>query len=151
MSFCTKCGTQLNDGACFCSACGTPLNGQNAQPQMQFQQSVYVYTKPKVPGRGLGIAGMVLGIIGLFYSVVMLMAVIAALKTMNLYDYEAFSVNIPLIFMILLYSSLSILGVSLAGCAKRKGYRTGISTAGVVTGIIGIVFYCFAILLSLIV
>ena len=150
MSFCSKCGTQLNADARFCSACGTPVNSQPVQPQMQFQQPVYVYAQPKIPGRGLGIAGMILGIIGLVYGFIMMIGAISTLETSVMNDYESVGINLGLVFMILLYSSLSIIGVSLAGCGRHKGYRTGVSTAGVVTGIIGIVFYVLAIVVCLV-
>ncbi|MBQ5917041.1 MAG: zinc ribbon domain-containing protein, partial [Lachnospiraceae bacterium] len=30
--FCSKCGTQLPDGAMFCTSCGNQLNSQPAAP-----------------------------------------------------------------------------------------------------------------------
>lgn len=40
MAFCSKCGTQINDGAKFCPKCGQPTNAasqqQVSQPQQQY-------------------------------------------------------------------------------------------------------------------
>ena len=55
--FCSKCGTQLNDGQAFCSNCGAPTNAQPAQqPQsnpyqpaqapQQPQSNPYQYNQP---------------------------------------------------------------------------------------------------------
>lgn len=93
MNFCKHCGSQIEDNAAFCGVCGQAQNtvepqAQEApvytQPQAQApvyqvpvqpQQPVYVapqapvYAQPQVkapvPGKGVGIAGMVLGIVSL--------------------------------------------------------------------------------------
>ncbi len=96
MTFCKYCGCQLEDGAMFCVACGqsqADAAPQQAAPQApvyaQPQQPVYAapqvpygnpYAQPSVPGKGLGIASMVLGIISLvmlcFPSVSLICAII---------------------------------------------------------------------------
>lgn len=38
MAFCSKCGTQINDGAKFCPSCGTPVAATAAEPQQQSYQ-----------------------------------------------------------------------------------------------------------------
>ena len=72
---CNNCGTVCNDDAKFCRNCGTALttqsNAQNNTSQYgytQYQQPQYqqVYVMPETfPGKGLGIAGMVVGIVSL--------------------------------------------------------------------------------------
>lgn len=55
MVYCSKCGKQMGDGATFCSSCGAPLQNRN------------IYGAPKMnqPRKaGLGIAALVLGIVG---------------------------------------------------------------------------------------
>lgn len=37
MSYCSKCGTQINDGAKFCPSCGTPVAATAAEPQNDVQ------------------------------------------------------------------------------------------------------------------
>lgn len=94
--FCTKCGNQNPDGTKFCIKCGNPMEAQ-AQPQAEapvqqpvqpvqqpvqqpvyqqpvqqpvYQQPMYqqpMYQKPAVPGKGLGITSMVLGIVALVF------------------------------------------------------------------------------------
>lgn len=56
---CTRCGAENAPGSNVCSTCGTPLV-QYAAPVMPG----YV-AQPVVPGKGVGIASMVLGIISL--------------------------------------------------------------------------------------
>ena len=57
---CTNCGTQMADGTVFCPNCGAqqaqaPVYGYQAAPQAAPQA-----------GKGLAIAGMIMGIISLF-------------------------------------------------------------------------------------
>lgn len=54
--FCTNCGNKIDENAIVCVKCGVPTDNYPI--------------KKKIPGRGLGIAGMVLGIIGTYYSVI---------------------------------------------------------------------------------
>lgn len=69
LMICPNCGFQNNDGVAFCSNCGAPV-APAAQPQVQ-AQPVYqqpVYQQPvaaKVPGKGMGIASLVLGLCGI--------------------------------------------------------------------------------------
>ena len=55
--FCTNCGNELNENAAFCIKCGMATNNYTINK-----------TKVKQPGKGLGIASMVLGIIATWYS-----------------------------------------------------------------------------------
>lgn len=69
--FCQNCGSKVEDGLNFCPACGKPVaNPNNAQPPVQPTYSPatppqYGFKPPVVPGKGLGIAGMVCGIVSL--------------------------------------------------------------------------------------
>lgn len=54
MAFCTKCGSQIPDGAAACPSCGQPQNAQQAyQPQQQIPYNAgpslltRIYGKPK--------------------------------------------------------------------------------------------------------
>lgn len=54
MAFCTKCGSQIPDGAAACPSCGQPQNAQQAyQPQQQVPYNAgpslltRIYGKPK--------------------------------------------------------------------------------------------------------
>ena len=140
--YCFNCGTQIEDGTKVCPQCN------QAQPIPQEVYPVhYVYVKPKIPGRGLGIAGMVLGILGL----------ISCLSTLFL----AINVAVyPQEFVFNITDLLSeatdcfifpILALALAGAGRGKGYRTGISTSGIVMGTIGLVVSLISTVIMMIV
>ncbi len=129
--YCNQCGAPNPDNANNCISCGAQLNTQNAQQNAQpnfqqpnyqqpnyqqpnfqqpnFQQPMYGMppVPPVVPGKGLGIAGMVLGILSLV-----------------LFCYWV--IAIP----------LAIIGISLSGVgmskAKAVGMKNSMATAGIV-------------------
>ena len=145
MAFCQNCGNLLADDVAFCSKCGTPINGGG-----QFTPTpghAVVMVKPKIPGRGLGISSMVLGIIGLVYSFGMLISVIDIIDSWSRYmsDDALTSVLGPLV----VFSILSILSICFAPAALHRGYRNGISISGVIMGIVGLAGYIASILLVL--
>ena len=76
MAFCGNCGATQPDNIAFCANCGAPLQ-QPAQPHqpMDTQPQQVMYVKPKIPGRGFGISGMVLGIIGLLVWIIPLFSI----------------------------------------------------------------------------
>lgn len=143
--YCFHCGTQIEDGATVCPACNkTQPNTQN------FNSGSYVLVKPKVPGRGLGIAGMVLGIIGVVYCLPLLLS--ATILPQQLEQQQVtldFTARMAAIVAYLFYSTPSILAVSLSGVGRKKGYRTGISRSGEVLGIIGITIVALSCILVL--
>ena len=80
--FCKKCGKKVDEADTFCPKCGTPINDAIAPAQgpvqpMYYQNQYGGYPAPKVPGNGSSIAGMVLGIIGLVYALITLMALMS--------------------------------------------------------------------------
>ena len=73
---CSKCGKELADDEVFCSGCGTKFDNVNAvisgsvaspQSQMQKMQKSHELKEPK----NIGIALIVLGVVGLFFGSVM--------------------------------------------------------------------------------
>lgn len=61
---CNKCGSPITPGATFCTNCGAPVEAQ--APQTYNATPVYNAPQPAaVPGKGLAITSMVLGIISL--------------------------------------------------------------------------------------
>ena len=90
--FCPYCNSEINDGLKFCPKCGSPVASASYQQPVQQYQDPYqqqyqqppVFNQPpvqpmqfyaeqpqadnRVPGKGLGIASMVLGIIALAFT-----------------------------------------------------------------------------------
>ena len=133
--FCKNCGAQLSEGAAFCPNCGTavvkdvaePVYQQPAEPQQPvYQQPVYqqpVY-QPVVngaprsnPGKGMGIAALVMGIVSCcffwipYFNIICLMMCIAGVI-------------------------LSAIGIKKS---KSAGASVGVSVAGLVLSSIGLV------------
>ena len=143
--FCSNCGSNQPEGARFCQNCGAQL----AAP-VAVQQPVYVAVKQKIPGRGMGITAMVLGIIGIVYGFAMLSIASFAEKADDFAsnmssELEGEISSLPII-PILIFSSLSIMALAFGASALKKGYKNGISVSGVVMGIIGIALYVIALL-----
>ena len=91
--FCNKCGANIADGSSFCPSCGANFGAPG--------------TPAKVPGTGLAIASMVLGIISfLCYPII-----------------------------------TGVLAVIFGAVAKNKGCTSGMATAGIVCGIIGVALW----------
>lgn len=74
--FCKYCGAQINDNSAFCKKCGRPMTA--AQDISNGLQNSPIYTQsPKERFKGLAIAGLVLGIIGvLFFPILGLLSLI---------------------------------------------------------------------------
>lgn len=121
--FCPKCGNQNPEGTPYCGACGAPLNAAPQQPQYTqpmgytqpagYAQPVYTAPNTTVPGKGMGITGMILGIVALV-----------------MFCYWV--VSIP----------CAIVGAILAGVAlnkaKQVGMKNGMATAGLVCSCIAL-------------
>jgi len=111
--FCASCGKEMNEANGFCASCGVATN--------QVSQS-----------KGKGIASLILGIIGLTYSLIMLLGLsgqdlreiegVSELTTTGEFFFvAAFVVALPIIF--------SIIGFFLAN-SERKVAKNGINGAG---------------------
>jgi len=129
--YCTNCGNYNPEDAKNCSSCGSPMNaGSPAQqenpttgyqpynPQQTYGQTPYApqqSARPvEIPGKGAGIASLVLGIVSLVFFCV-------------------FYLSIP----------AGIAGI-VTGCvsiskAKSVGAKSGLGVAGIVCSAIGIV------------
>ena len=133
--FCNYCGAALPEGAAFCPACQQPVSSQPV---------VHYYVKQKVPGRGFGISSMMLGIVGVFYSVLFL--VVSNNTTENIS-------NAPLTFTSLyttvVYAVPSILAIIFGFASRNRGYRNGVSTSGLFLSCIGLFASLLSILLLL--
>jgi len=131
--FCSSCGNPIPAGSAFCGKCGAPVNRAGGNG------TTIIYTREKVPGRGFGISGMILGIIGLVYAVAFLGMVNEFSELFDIID-----LDIPLVAYFV-YAVMPALGVIFGYCAHKRGYRCGISTSGIVLGIIGLICILLAI------
>ena len=120
--FCSKCGTQYEEGTKFCAGCGAALAQAPAQepeqPTVQpqvYQQPVYQQAdagQTEQPAKGLAVASLVLGIVSFFCFAYI----------------------------------TGILAVIFGAVAKSKGNRSGMSTAGLICGGIGVVLWILSLL-----
>lgn len=128
MAFCKYCGSQLEDGAAFCGVCGKN-QGDDAPQQVAPTASVYstpygvvpqapygvppVYSNVSVPGKGLGVASMVLGIISLVLFCIWYIAIPCGIVA-------------------------ACLGGASVNKAKAVGQKNGLATAGIVCSCIAL-------------
>lgn len=160
MAFCRNCGKQIGDNVSFCPACGTATGFSSAKnntyPQEQIQsnqfqqnqfQSNQMYLNTSVPGRGLGIAGMIVGIVSLVFAFYMIIAIFQMLSSSFLA--RVFADNfIPLIIFFLI---VSIVALFLGSFAKSSGYVCGVSSSAVIMGLISFCVYVISIFICLII
>ena len=133
--YCTNCGNYNPEEAKVCSSCGSPLSTGTAtrqenptagyqpyNPQQTYGQTPYAsqpVTPTEIPGKGAGIASLILGILSLVF-------------------FCLYYISIP----------AGIAGI-VTGCvaiskAKSVGAKNGMGVAGIVCSIIGMVI-CIAI------
>ena len=171
--FCTNCGKSVNNvqnnGAQYSNP--TPNNGaqynnnyapnngaqySNPTPNNGAQYNNYapnnptygngapMYVANKIPGRGFAIASLVLGILGLLFS-------LSAINTTYEWSYYSYwytsEFEVGTVIAILIYSILSTLAVCFANVSKSRRYMGGIRKAGFILGIIGECLYVLAILI----
>ena len=123
MAYCKNCGSLNNDGVLYCASCGAPM--QAAQPQQPIYP-VNNYQQPvpqSVPGKGLGITSMVLGIISLVLFCFWFIALPCAIVGI-------------------------ILGCISISQAKEAGMKNGMATAGIVCSAIAIVLVILILILA---
>ena len=123
MAYCKNCGSLNNDGVLYCASCGAPMQAAHPQqpiyPVNNYQQPV----PQSVPGKGLGITSMVLGIIGLV-----------------LFCFWFISLPCAIVGIILGCISISQ--------AKEAGMKNGMATAGIVCSAIAIVLVILILILA---
>lgn len=126
MIYCPECGKEISDKAYFCPNCGYVFK-ENAV-------NINFSVKKKIPGRGFGIAGMVMGILGVVYSLTLLLSFISF--------GEAVAMGVYL-------TTFAILALIFGFTSRAKGYKSGQSASALVMGCITIAFYIITILKSI--
>lgn len=118
MAFCKQCGSELENGVKFCPKCGAAVESgvaTNPTPPIasESRQQPEVKVKSADTGHGLAIGSLVCGIIGIvlwFFGYTCLISVV-----------------------------LGIVGLVLAGNAKKEGNTEGIRTAGFIVSLIALI------------
>ena len=115
---------------------------------------VYIYTRPKVPGKGAGITSMVLGIMGMVYSALLaLIALLAVLYSyINIGIYESIrrlmvhlfgSEKVENLFAFMLTAAvLTVLACIFAIVSLKRGYCNKISKSGLILSMVSFVLIC---------
>jgi len=144
--YCGQCGTEIAPNSAVCPSCGTPVATGMPPYQPPYGQPMYM-PKPPVPGRGFGIASMVMGIIGVIYASVALM--IAVFLAEMAYFIPHFNIHgaesmVPTLVTFALFGVLALA----FGCVSRaRGYKSGISTSGIVMGMVNLTVCASLVLL----
>ena len=144
--FCNNCGREVSDESRFCAGCGyefpvqaeqvtnaQPYNNQYAAPNYVQQpvQPVQYAVKPKIPGRGFGIASMVLGIIAMVYGFVLLMMALSASSiteiTNNYSSFTSSAVSLGYKIALIVYTVfdgiLAVLSLIFGLVSLKRGYK----------------------------
>ena len=118
MAFCKQCGSELENGVKFCPKCGAAVESSvevnaTALTVSESRQQAAVKVKSADAGHGLAIGSLVCGIIGVvlwFFGYTCLISVV-----------------------------LGIVGLVLAGNAKKEGNTEGLRTAGFIVSLIALI------------
>ena len=133
--YCKNCGILLEDDSNFCVSCGTAVNGGPIEGRPASEggemlvpvRTVYMPARPSMPGKGLGIASMAVGI-------------------SSLSMWWTFCIPIPLAIVGF------ILGLVARKKAKKAEMKNGMAKVGIICSAIGfvltIVFWTVLILMS---
>ena len=118
MAFCKQCGSELENGVKFCPKCGAAVESgvaTNPAPPIasESRQQPEVKMKSADAGHGLAIGSLVCGIIGI---------------VLWIFGYTC-----------LISVVLGIVGLVLAGNAKKEGNTEGIRTAGFIVSLIALI------------
>ena len=121
---CSECDKEISDKSAYCINCGCPLfphsNLYDNQTYVPVSNTPIVYKH--IPGKGFGVASMVLGIIGLFFSLIWFLISIST----GISDF---------IIMIVLFL-FPVLACIFSYIAICKGYSSGIRRVGQLLGVL---------------
>ena len=118
--FCPKCGAANNDGVRFCSACGNELAAPQQAPVQQAPvQQAPVQPMPGAPMPTPATPGKGLAIASMVLGIV---------------SFFCFGII------------CGILAIVLGGVAKSKGCKSGMATAGIVCGVVGLALYIITLI-----
>ncbi len=188
--YCTMCGKPLEENVTVCNHCGAnptatpegktpPVQPEFQTPPVQYVPPQYspnpypgypgypqniVYVKAKIPGRGFAVASLVLGIIGLLYSLIFFTGAaeigqslpeleeIFAEAYYNAYNgpygyYSAMNPETLICVVFGVFASMCVMAICFAIPAAKRGYRNPVQKAGLVLGIVGVVLYLLGVII----
>ena len=120
--YCMNCGHPVEENADVCLNCGVLIHKENVNNN----------SKVKVPGQGMGIASMVLGIIAAIWTLLTLLAVGNLDLTSSLgYDYTMLEVVAFAIGFTLFSLTPSILGLIFATISLKQ-HKSGFNLSGII-------------------
>lgn len=129
---CPECGKNISEKAFSCPNCGYPLNENAVDTKISIRS--------KMPGRGLGIAGMIMGILGVVYSPITLISTT---------DIDTNTIQRQSCITMAIYIAVfGILALIFGFNSRAKGYKKGQSTSAIVMGFITLVFCIATIIIS---
>ncbi len=137
--FCSNCGNKLDDKAVICVKCGMSTG------------YIDVPTKVKVPGKGLSIASMVVGLVAIFNSVSISLSLPFSMFVFNktMINFEFVKVMTILFSMIFpLASSITALSLGISSLSKIKN---GFNKTGIITGSVSIFICIITLIVSILV
>ena len=127
METCNRCGSYLPSGSAFCPYCGAAHVMAPPAPLTPYGREK---KEADVAGRGFGIAGMILGIVGAFYGLIWFLSILSA---MSIGGYAS-----DYIATLLLTLGFPIMALCFSGKAQDMGYCWGMANAGTVLGSVGL-------------
>ena len=138
MSVCNRCGAQMGVGSSFCPYCGAvkPM----APPAPLTPQS------KKTPGKGQGIAGMILSIVAMVYGCIWFLLGMTFAAEGGWAAEE--SLIIVMVFAMFTLP-LPILAVSFSSSARKQGFIHGMSSTGLTLGLISLIMHGITILTAI--
>ena len=137
MKFCPNCGKEINEGADICLGCGRFLTKAPSQ--------VMIPEKSKTPGKGKGIASLVLGIVAVVWSLSMLAGIEEGTETLIVEYYY----NPSVIYLFSFYIGYTIFALTpsiiglIMGLSSRKQYNNKMAIAGIILSCIALVSCLF--------
>lgn len=149
--FCSNCGARINENASFCVKCGTKVVDESVPVNNQVTSTIN--TVQQNPRSGAATSSLVLGILGVVFSVISLLISLVLFYNMNRnYDifYRGYSEEglIASIIIIFIPAILSLTGFMLGlFSSTKKKINKGSKIAGIILNTIAIIICTVQVLM----
>lgn len=130
MNFCINCGEKLKENADICLNCGRLVNKQQKNNK-----------KIKVPGKGISISGMIIGIIASIWTFFEVVALANVNYFIEFYS-DIIETNLDLISFIFGYTILSFIPSIVGFCLSGFGFmkkKSGLNITGIILNSLSLV------------